>query len=131
MFEDTTNAEFESEGEESDKENLNEEKEKLNIDNHEQEQMDENEDKDKAIEDEDDPILEKYDSKFQLECINASMINLSINKPTLNKKQFAKKIINKIKKYSKIANILYQVTIKFNEKIDEIMEDEKKISKSI
>ena len=125
LFEDTTNAEFESEGEESDKENLNEEKEKLNIDNHEQEQMDENEDKDKAIEDEDDPILEKYDSKFQLECINASMINLSINKPTLNKKQFAKKIINKIKKYSKIANILYQVTIKFNEKIDEIMEDEK------
>ena len=53
-------------------------------------------------------------------------MNLSINKATPNKKQFEKKIRKKIEKFDKIANILYKVVIKFNDKINVIMEDEQK-----
>ena len=71
-------------------------------------------------------VLSDYDKRIQIECINASLMNLSINKPTPNKKQFEKKIREKIDKFHKIANILYRVIIKFNDKIDVIMEDEQK-----
>ena len=121
LFEDATRNDFNSEGEESDKENinLNEDKEKK-LENKEEE----DEAKEKGEED-DDPTLNLYDSKFQIECINSSLLNLNINKPTNNKKQFAKKIVKNIAKLAKIADIIYKVTIKFNDKIDEIMEDEK------
>ena len=71
-------------------------------------------------------FLSDYDKRIQIECINASLMNLSINKATPNKKQFEKKIRKKIEKFDKIANILYKVVIKFNDKINVIMEDEQK-----
>ena len=70
--------------------------------------------------------LSDYDKKIQIECINASLMNLSINKPTANKRQFEKKIRKKIEKLNKVANILYRVVVKFNDKIDIIMEDRQK-----
>ena len=70
--------------------------------------------------------LSDYDKRIQIECINASLMNLSINKPTSNKKQFEKKIREKIDKLQKIANILYRVILKFNDKIDIIMDDDQK-----
>ena len=117
LFEDAVHNEIDSEGEESDKENINEERERRRRKGEENDQQEKDE--------EDDPILDMYDSKFQIECINSSLLNLNINKPTINKKQFAKKIMKNIAKLSKIADILYKVTVKFNDKIDMIMEDEK------
>ena len=120
LFEDNTNKEFELEGEESDKDNLNMNEERGNNSKKEDEEI-----KGDGEEDDNDPTLDIYDNKFQIECINASLLNLNINKPTLNKKRFAKKIMKNIEKLSKIANILYKVVVKFNDKIDSIMEDEK------
>ena len=79
-----------------------------------------------ANEEERHTLLSDYDKRIQIEYINASLINLSLNKPTSNKKSFEKKIKEKINKLHKIAKILYQVVIKFNEKIDIIMEDDNK-----
>ena len=121
LFEESTNKEFASEIEENERENLNINEEREN----KMKQEDENEPKENGDDDDDDPTLNMYDNKFLLECINSSMINLNINKPTLNKKKFAKKIMKNIAKLSEIANILYKVVVKFNEKIELIMEDDK------
>ena len=45
----------------------------------------------KTIEDDDDPKLALYDNNFEFENINASILNLNINKPTLNKKENGKR----------------------------------------
>ena len=79
-----------------------------------------------AEEEKHESLLSDYDKKTQIEYINASLINLSLNKPTSNKRQFEKKIRERIDKFHKIAKLLYQVVIKFNDKIDIIMEDEQK-----
>ena len=70
--------------------------------------------------------LTDYDKKIEIECINASLMNLSINKPTPNKKQFEKKIREKIEKFNKMASLLYRVVTKFNDRIDIIMVDVQK-----
>ena len=101
-------------------------KNQLNEKKEEQENQDEEENINPEIEEDKHSALSEYDKRIQIECINASLMNLSINKPTPNKKQFEKKIREKIDKFHKIANVLYKVIIKFNDKIDVIMEDEQK-----
>ena len=128
LFEDSIKDEPESEGEEIDIKNLNyvEEKENKingneNVEQEQQQEGDDNENKEKGIEEKDDPEYDIYDDKYDIQCINASLLNLKINKPTFNKKQFAKKVLKNMEKLSKIAYILYNVTTEFNEKVDKIM----------
>ena len=135
LYESSTSNEFKGEDEEEDKDNININQDvESNNDNQEtdqeeqkQENENENEAMAKTIEDDDDPKLALYDNNFEFENINASILNLNINKPTLNKKQFAKKIIKYISKLEKIAFTLYDIILRFNKNIDEIMKDEKKI----
>ena len=137
LFEEINNEEdSDMEGEESEKEdnnfetNLNSKKLDLlkSYTQHEKQEEGAEEEKDNIDNEEEDKAsnLTEYDKRIEIECINASLMNLSLNKPTSNKKQFEKKIREKIEKFQKIANLLYRVVVKFNDKIDVIMEDDQK-----
>ena len=137
LFEEINNEEdSDMEGEENEKEdnnfetNLNSKKLDLlkSYTQHEKQEEGAEEEKDNIDNEEEDRAsnLTEYDKKVEIECINASLMNLSLNKPTSNKKQFEKKIREKIEKFQKIANLLYRVVVKFNDKIDVIMEDDQK-----
>ena len=86
----------------------------------------ENEEK-KVEEDEEEieSILTENDKNIHINCINSSLINLSLNKPTIKKKQFEEKVREKIEKLNSIAELLYKVIIKFNDRIDFVMKDER------
>ena len=141
LFEEINNEEdsdMENEGSDKEDNNLtsNRNKNKLDLikqihERHKERREEEAKEKDNEnLENEDDEDrisnLSEYDKRIQIECINASLMNLSINKQTSNKKQFEKKIRKKIEKLHEVANILYRVIVKFNDRIDVIMEDDQK-----
>ena len=141
LFEEINNEEDsdrENEGSDKEDNNLESNKNKNKLDlikqiherhkEHREEEAKEKDNENIENEDDEDRIsnLSEYDKRIQIECINASLMNLSINKPTSNKKQFEKKIRKKIEKLHEVANILYRVIVKFNDKIDAIMEDDQK-----
>ena len=132
------NSDMENEGSDKEDNNLESNRNKNKLDlikqiherhkEHREEEAKEKDNENLENEDDEDRIsnLSDYDKRIQIECINASLMNLSINKPTSNKKQFEKKIREKIEKLNEVANILYRVIVKFNDKIDAIMEDDQK-----
>ena len=126
LFENTLNEGQDMEGEENDKEELNLNNEEQDDNKSVDEEQIQNENEDLGNEDADEPLLDDYDEKFHLESINASLLNLNINKQTMNKKQFAKVIIKHMNNLSKLADILHDVIVRFNDKIDMIMADERR-----
>jgi hypothetical protein len=141
LFEEINNEEdsdMENEGSDKEDNNLTSNRNKNKLDlikqiherhkEHREEEAKEKDNENLENEDDEDRIsnLSEYDKRIQIECINASLMNLSINKQTSNKKQFEKKIRKKIEKLHEVANILYRVIVKFNDRIDVIMEDDQK-----